>query len=581
MIFGKHINKYYINYAIPFVLGLLTLLMVDLLQVRIPNLLGKLINDFNKSNVDIARLNEFILSVTIIVIVMVLGRALWRLLIMGSSRRIEHDLREQLFKHALKLDQPYYQTHKVGGMMAYFSNDLEAVRMGFGRGMMMLFDSLFLGSVVVVRMISMNWYLTLLTTIPLFFLGITAFFIIRKMRIRFKIRQDAFEGMSDFTQESFSGIQVIKAFVREVKEAFEFKKINDDFYNKHMDFVKSYLWVNIIISTFITLTSVTIISVGAYIAITSDFTTGELTEFYSLFGTLIWPVMALTQFANFRSQALASYKRISEFLDSKSLIIEGHIETCELSGDIRFNNLSFAYPDAPETNVLENISVSIKRGESVGILGRTGSGKSTLVDLLLRIYNVDPGTIILDDNDIMDLKTKCVRHNIAYVPQDNFLYSTTIRDNIGFSEKDMPIDKVEASAKLADVYDNIIDFKEGFETILGERGVTVSGGQKQRISIARAFAKDAPILILDDSVSAVDTNTEEAILNNLKETRKGKTTIVIAHRISTVRKLDKIILLDHGKLMDVGTHDDLIERCTLYKDMVRRQTLEGKVIGDA
>lgn len=581
MIFGKHINRYYIKYAIPFILGLLTLLMVDLLQVRIPNLLGKLINDFNQSNVNIDKLNEFVLSVAIIVIVMVLGRALWRVLIMGSSRRIEHDLREQLFKHALTLDQPYYQTHKVGGMMAYFSNDLEAVRNGFGRGMMMLFDSLFLGSVVVVRMVSMNWYLTLLTTIPLFLLGITAFFIIKKMRMRFKIRQDAFEGMNDYTQESFSGIQVIKAFVREVKEAFEFKKINDDFYDKHMGFVKAFLWVNIVISTFISITSVTIIVVGAYIAITSNFTTGELTEFYSLFGTLIWPVMALTQFANFRSQALASYKRISEFLDSKPLIIEGHLEACELGGDIHFKDLSFAYPDAQAVNVLENITVSIHQGESVGILGRTGSGKSTLVDLLLRIYNVDPGTITLDDYDIMDLKTSCVRNNIAYVPQDNFLYSTTIKDNIGFSEKDMPIEKVEASAKLADVYENIIDFKDGFETVLGERGVTVSGGQKQRISIARAFAKDAPILILDDSVSAVDTNTEEAILNNLKETRKGKTTIVIAHRISTVRKLDKIILLDHGKLMDVGTHDELMERCELYQDMVRRQTLEGKVSGHA
>ena len=254
---------------------------------------------------------------------------------------------------------------------------------------------------------------------------------------------------------------------------------------------------------------------------------------------------------------------------------------CTLSGNITFKNVNFSYPDAPNQPILKDINLEIKQGESVGILGRTGSGKSTFVDLLLRIYNVDNQSIYLDDYDIMQLKTNCVRNNIAYVPQDNFLYSTTIKENIGFASKEVDIESVERAAKLSDVYDNIVNFKDGFDTILGERGITVSGGQKQRISIARALAKDAPILILDDSVSAVDTNTEDQILSNLKDIRKDKTTILIAHRISTVRRLDKIILLDQGRVLDVGSHRELLSRNSVYQDMVNRQALESKVTGNA
>lgn len=581
MIFGKHINKYYLKYSIPLILGVIILLIVDYYQIQIPNLLGILVDDLKIGAVDSEGLKDFVVKFSTIVGVMVVGRVGWRLLVIGTSRRVEFDLREQLYRHSLKLDQPYYQTHKVGAMMAYFSNDLEAVRTSFGRGVLMLFDSLFLGILVVTRMIDMNWRLTLLTTIPLLFLGVTAFFIIKKMRLKYRLRQDAFEHMSDFTQESFSGIQVIKAFVKEITEAVRFKEINDDFYGKHMDFVKTMIWVNIIITIFINLTGMTIIGVGAVIAINGSLSVGQLSEFYALFGTLIWPVMALTQFVNFRSQAQASYKRLSEFLNSQPLLKEGDQVLEDFTGSITFKNLNFSYPDAEDTPVLKNINLEVKAGESVGILGRTGSGKSTFVDLLLRVYNVENQTIFFDNIDIMDLKVKSIRDSVAYVPQDNFLYSTTIKANIGFSEENMPIEQVHEAAKLSDVYDNISEFKDGFDTVLGERGVTVSGGQKQRISIARALAKNAPILILDDSVSAVDTNTEETILNNLKQIRDGKTTIVIAHRISTVRKLDKIVLLDNGFLVDVGTHDELLNRSPLYQDMVERQTLERQVTGNA
>lgn len=693
MIFGKHINRYYKRYGILLLLGVITLLVVDWYQLIIPKMLGELVNNFEEGLVTNTYMSDFVLEFIKIVVIMVIGRFFWRIFVMGTSRQIHYELRGQLFNHALILDQPYYQTHKVGAMMAFFSNDSETVRSAFGRGILMLFDSLFLAVLVVMRMVKMDLKLTLFSTIPLIFLGITGFIIFKKMRIKFRLRQDSFEKMNDFTQESFSGIAIIKGFVKEAKEAMLFEDLNEDFYDKHMDFVKTMIWVNIVITVFINLTVAAILGFGSYLAIVNPagFNSGHLFEFFSLFGTLVWPVMALTQFANLRSQAQASYGRISEFLDAKPLIndeaniishtitnfvileekenlvnvtpkkefekdnykvqfnlyleegysnvkvvledldvsisltpnifnkqlyegyYEGelpstiyykvlaeregvlfideekvrdaklikHVLVDEVKGSIKFNNLSFAYPDAPNQLILKNISVSIKSGESVGILGRTGSGKSTFVDLLLRTYNVKNDSIYLDDNDIMSLKINAVRNNVAYVPQDNFLYSTTIEENIGFSEDRMAFDKIVDAAKLSDVYDNITEFKEGFKTILGERGVTVSGGQKQRISIARALAKEAPILILDDSVSAVDTNTEEAILNNLEKVRKGKTTILIAHRISTVRKLDKIILLDNGEVVDVGNHEELLSRSSLYQDMVRRQTLEKEVAGNA
>ncbi|NLN51165.1 MAG: ABC transporter ATP-binding protein [Acholeplasmataceae bacterium] len=582
MLFGKHVNKYYKKYGVLMLLGVIVLLIVDYISTKIPRKFSEIIDSFESSAMTIEKLNGFLLSFLVLVAIMAVGRMMWRFFLIGTSRGIQHDMRKQLFSHATSLDQPYYQTHKVGAVMAYFSNDLEAIRHSFGRGLLLILDGIFMSTIIIIRMLEMDYKLTLISTIPMFFLGVTAFFIIKKMRLIFRTRQDSFQKMNEFTQESFSGIQVIKAFVREAKEAFLFKERSEDFYNKHMDYVRTMVWVQIVINIFINLTAITIIVFGAYTAITNpaNFSAGNLTEFFSLFGMLIWPVMAITQFANLRSQASASYSRVAEFLDSKSLLVDGETEI-EIKGAISFNNLTFAYPDEPEIEVLKDVSFEIEAGEFVGVLGRTGSGKTTLVDLLLRIYNVDPKMILVDGVDIMELKIKAVRDGIAYVPQDNFLYSTTIKENISFSSKDIKDDEIIKAAQLADIYDNVIEFKEGFETILGERGTTVSGGQKQRISIARALVKEAPVLVFDDSVSAVDTDTEETILTNLKKTRKGKTTIIIAHRISTVRNLDKIVLLDKGKLSAVGSHQELMKTSELYRDLVKRQTLESVVSGDA
>ncbi len=581
MIFGKHINKYYLKYAIPFLLGIISLLYVDYVQIEIPRIFAGIIDKLRESTLTNPILNELVIRLVWIVLIMVVGRVLWRVFVFGSARFIEHDLRMSMFLHAEALGVDFYKEHKVGGLMTHFINDLEAIRQAFGPGILMLFDSLFLGTIVIIRMTQLSGEMTLIAVIPLSLMGVVAMFIIKKMRMKYKLRQDSFEHMSDFTQESFSGINVIRAFVKEVKEAVFFAEKNDDFYKKHVDFVKTMILINIVITVFINLTILTIIAYGAWIAITSDFTPGQLTEYFTLFTTLIWPVMALSQFASIRSQGVASYKRIQTFMDAKVTVKDAGntLPNQKLEGRITFKNLDFSFPDDPNGKILSDISVSIEKGEMVGVLGRTGSGKSTFVDLLLRLHNVKPGTLYLDDFDIMNLAIHNVRDQIAYVPQDNFLFSDTILNNIGFSEPSMTEDKASHYAKLADVHDNIVDFTYGYQTEIGERGVTLSGGQKQRISIARALAKDAPILILDDSVSAVDTKTEESIIKHLEEIRQGKTTIVIAHRISTIKKMDKIILLDQGHLLDVGSHSELLSRNTLYQEMVRKQELEHMVEG--
>jgi len=535
------------------------------------------------------RLNDIVLMVVVIILIVGAGRVLWRLAIFGTSRKIEYGLRNDMFSHATKLGQDYYSHQKVGGLMTYFINDLSAVRMALGPGLMMLVDSLFLGGFAITRMYNLNKEITYIILIPILALIVGMIIINRSMRNQFRVRQEKFRDLSDFTQESFSGLSVIKAYVREAYEIATFKKRSNELYDTNIKFFKRSLWVQMITSIAINLVIVVIIGVGSYAVVRTvnmaqdqRFTVGALTEYIALFGTLTWPTMALARFLSLFSRAQASAQRIEEFLDTKPTVYDSEdlIVVDELKPAIKVENLSFSYPDEPEEIVLDNISFEIKAGEMVGILGKTGAGKTTLVDLLLRVYNVEENKIFLDKYDIMKLPLKQVRNTIGYVPQDNFLFSDTIKKNIAFSRDNMKDDEIIDSAKFADIYENVIEFKEGFQTVLGERGVTVSGGQKQRISIARALAKNPDILILDDSVSAVDTKTEETIINNLYKLRRGKTTILIAHRISTVKDLDKIIILDEGKIIDIGSHKELLERSPFYQDIVRRQTLEEKVKGD-
>lgn len=585
MIFGKHINRYYLRYAPLLLLGLAALVMVDILQLEIPELYQMVINGVNQGYVSVEGVSlpfdmDFLLDricmpMVKIILCMVFGRFLWRVCFFGAGVRVESDLRDRMFDHAKDLSREYYQVNKVGDLMSLFTNDLDAIQESFGWGILMFFDALMLSIMAILKMWRMNAMMTVLSLIPMALLLGAATIVGQRMERKWDYRQECFSRLSDFSQESFSGIAVVKAFVKETKELMAFKDLNRENEKANIDYTRTAVLMRIMVSLFVESVVCVILGYGGYLVYRGTFNAGQLMEFIGYFSAIVWPVMAVSELVDIASRGKASLKRVSELLDAPQNVEDrpGAEELREVRGDIEFRNLSFRYPDG-EFDALENISFTIRAGENVGLVGKTGCGKTTLVDLILRTYNVPDGTLFIDGRDVNDLTIRSVRAGCAYVPQDNFLFSDTIENNICFGAPRKDREAVMNAAKLADVHSNIAEFGRGYETVLGERGVTVSGGQKQRISIARALMKDAPILILDDSVSAVDTKTEETILRNLRATRAGKTTILIAHRISTIAGMDKILFLDGGRLVAVGSHEELMETCSAYRKMVELQRLE-------
>ncbi|MCM1553047.1 MAG: ABC transporter ATP-binding protein/permease, partial [Butyrivibrio sp.] len=392
------------------------------------------------------------------------------------------------------------------------------------------------------------------------------------------IRQQAFSDLSDFSQENFSGIAVVKAFVKELLELKEFRRLNVENEDANVEYTRISTLLNILITLLVESVICVILGYGGYLVYQGSFNAGQLVEYIVYFTSIVWPVMAIAMLIEKTSRGKASLNRVSELLDAE-ITVKDRENVTELSGirgEIEFRHLSFRYPDG-EFDALRDVSFTIRAGECVGVVGKTGSGKTILVDLILRTYNVPDGTLFIDGHDVNTVSIHSVREGCSYVPQDNFLFSDTIANNISFAVDDADDALVERAARLSDVHEDIADFSRGYRTILGERGVTVSGGQKQRISIARALLKDAPILILDDSVSAVDTRTERVILDNLRREREDKTTILIAHRISTVERMDKIVYIEDGQVMAVGSHEELCERCEDYRRMVELQRLEDEV----
>ena len=509
------------------------------------------------------------------ILAMVCGRFLWRVCIFGAAIKVEADIRESMFDHAKDLSRQYYQVNKVGNLMSLFTNDLDTVQECFGGGFLMTLDALFLGVMAFIKMWNMDILLTCLSMIPMIFLMCAATIIGRYMMKKWDTRQAAFSSLSDFSQESFSGIAVIKAFVKEGKELMAFKKLNRENEVANIDYTRSAVLLRIVVTLFVETVICVILGYGGYLVHEGRFNAGQLVEFIGYFNAIIWPIMAVSELIDMSSRGKASLKRIGELLDAHQ-DVQDRADVKDMPavrGDIEFRNLTFRYPDG-EFDALRNVSFTIKAGENVGLVGKTGTGKTTLVDLILRTYNVPDNTVFVDGHDVNTVPIRQVRDACAYVPQDNFLFSDTIAKNIAFGVDKWDETTVAGAADLADVADNIREFSEGYDTVLGERGVTVSGGQKQRISIARALLRDAPILILDDSVSAVDTKTEKRILENLRRTRHGKTTILIAHRISTIERMDKILFLDDGALAAVGSHQELYDTCPAYRTMVDLQKLE-------
>lgn len=593
MLFGKYINKYYLKYSWLFLIGLIGLVAVDVFQLYIPEYLGKLVDMFDGGAIDKAALKEIILGVMVVAIVMFFGRIMWRLSIFNASQRIEAGLRHTMFLKSERLSQRYYHENKVGTVMAWFTTDLETIEEFFGWGSVMLVDALFLSVLALYKMFSLDWALSCLLLIPLALIVVWGMLVEKFMALKWEQRQNEFDKLYDFSQESFTGIRVIKAFVKETQQLHAFAKIAKRNKDANIELVKVSVIFDAIIEIIIAAIMALILGLGGYFVyryVTGtpvfvfghevDMTAGGLITFVGYFDTLVWPMVALGQVVTMRSRSKASLKRITNFLDQDEEIrnVENAYVLENVKGEIKFDNFSFAYPSC-EANVLKNITFTVNPGESVGIVGKIGSGKTTLVNTLLHLYNVEKGKVFIDGHDIMDCNIESLRNAIGYVPQDNFLFSDKVKNNIAFSCDELDMDKVYDAAKFADVHSNIEEFTEGYETISGERGVTLSGGQKQRISIARAYIKDAPIMILDDSVSAVDVKTEETILANIQSERQGKTTIVIASRVSTVSHLDKILVLDKGEVEAYDTPQRLEEISPTYKKMVYLQKLEREVEG--
>lgn len=588
MIFGKHINKYYLKYLWMLLIGLVALVAVDYFQLLIPEYLRTVLNGINTGEVIIdgqttpftmeTLLTHVCFPLLIVVAIIVIGRFAWRMCFLGSAVKVESEMRSEMFDRARFLSPHFYRENKVGTLMALFTNDLETIQESFGWGVMMFFDAVFLGSLAIVKMWRMNHILTLYCMLPMIFLLVVSAIVGHFEMKKWDKRQMEFSKLTDSAQESFSGLAVIKAFVRELKQLLTFGKICKENEQVNVEYTRIRSVLEIFITLFVQSVMCIILGYGGYVVWHGGFNSGQLIEFIGYFDAVIWPIMAVSQLIDMRARGKASLKRISNLLDTQPEITDSPdvLPIDKIEGEIEFKNLSFRYPDG-ESDELKDISLHIAKGEHVGIIGRTGAGKTTLVNLIMRAFNAPRGTLFIDGNDICRIPLKTLRNGIAYVPQDNFLFSDTVKNNIAFSveeENEVSLEKVRRAAACALVASDVEEFSDRYETKLGERGVTVSGGQKQRISIARALMKDAPILILDDSLSAVDTDTEKSILDNLAQVRKDKTTLLIAHRVSAVERMDKIIFLENGSIKAAGTHSQLMESSREYARLVALQQLE-------
>ena len=597
MLFGKYINKYYLKYWYFFLIGIAALIAVDYVQLFQPEYLGKIVDHLSSGGpIDKGFITDICLKLLLIAGVMFAGRMAWRYTLFNASQRIESGLRREMFMKSERLSQNYYHETKVGSIMSWFTTDLETIEEFCGFGTVQLVDAGFLGILVIIKMVRLDWVLSLFALIPMILIVVWGALVEKIMANKWEERQKEFDRLYDFTQENFTGIRVIKAFVKETSEIHEFAKVARKNRDANNSYVRLNVLFDIIIEIIITAIMAFILGFGSWfvysfatgtpivifghsIAISA----GELVTFIGYFDTLIWPMIAMGSIITMYSRAHTSLGRINAFLDSEEDVIdtENAVDIGRINGDIEFRSCTFEYPSKKGLKMLDDVSFHIRAGETVGVVGRIGTGKSTMLSILMRLYNVDRGTVFIDGHDIMDCTIKSVRDNIALVSQDNFLFSDTVGNNIAFSKDGATDEEVRAAAVFADVDDNITAFKDGYETVMGERGVTLSGGQKQRVAIARAYLKDAPILLLDDSVSAVDVKTEETILRNIREKRAGKTTVVIASRVSTVSGFDRILVLTEGKVEAFDTPENLMKISPTYQKMVYLQELEREVKGGA
>ena len=593
MLFGKYVNKYYKKYWFFFLIGIVALIVVDVAQTFIPRFLGQIVDNGKILIEDTSSLGGVIGGVLLCAAIMFVGRAVWRLAIFRASTGIAAGVRQEMFEKAEKLSASYYHETKVGNIMNWFTSDIEEISDFFGWGTVMLVDAFFLSGTVIISMIRLNPWMTLLAAMPILLIIVWGTLVDKYMSRLWEGRQKEYDRLYDFAQENFTGIRVIKSFVKQNKEILAFSKIARKNQQVNVSFARFNVFFDVTIEIILVLEMAFLLGFGGYyvyLAATGNpgelfgqtiyLTTGELIEFVGYVDLIIWPMIALGQIVSMRSRAKGSLKRISAFLDTPLDVVnpENGVKLENVSGKIEFRHFSFNYPGNPNPS-LTDVNLVIEPGSHVGVVGKVGSGKTTLVNSLFRLYNIAENSIYVDDVDIMTCDIPSLRDAVSYGPQDNFLFSDEVEGNIAFATASRDHEQAVEAAKFADVHENIVNFPKGYQTVSGERGVTLSGGQKQRISIARAFYKHAPIMVLDDCVSAVDVKTEETILNNIKNERHGLTTILIASRVSSVKTMDKIIVLDEGKVAAYGSHEELMKTSPLYNRMVYLQELEKEVEG--
>ncbi len=576
----KLIFDYLRRYWLRYLLGMVALFIVDRVNAAVPLLSGELIDGLNTraaTGFGMPEIWSIVLRLLGMGAVIALGRFGWRYFLFGSARLVERDLRLDMFAHLETLSMRYYNEHKTGDLMAHFTNDLMSVRRLLGMTVITIFDASVMLVLVLWNMIEhVDARLTLIAVSPMIVIVIGNVFFGKHMHRRFLQKQEACSELTDQVQESISGIRVIKAFVQEMAQLKAFAKVNAKNREKNLRVVRLVAIAIPILELIIGLSLLMTLLYGGRLAIYGDITPGQFVAFNSYVGMLVWPMIAVGEAVSSVSQGMASLKRIRTILDEQPDIRdEGDPAVTALKGTIDLNRLSFTYPGAEDRPALTDITVHVNAGETLAVIGRTGSGKTTLASLLTRLWDTErPNMLMIDGRPVREIPLSVLRRDIAYVPQDSFLFSDTVEHNIAFACENAAHEDVVRAAQAAQVHENILEFPEGYDTVVGERGVTVSGGQKQRISIARALMKDAPILLLDDALSAVDTDTEEQILSRLRELRQGRTTVIIAHRISTIQHADHVLVLDDGRCAEYGTHAELLALGGIYRSIYDKQQLE-------
>ena len=571
--YARHfIGKYKWNYLI----GILILIFIDIKQTDVPIIVGDSINAIDARNLPAGFISGQVLRLAIIAAIVFVGRIAWRWFIFGSARKIERDMRDDLYSHLQTLSAGFFQDHKAGEIMAYMTSDIEAVRMVFAVTVMMGMDTLAIGVSTLYKMVTrIDPVLSVVAFIPMILVAVTTTILGGELHRRFTKRQEAFSDLSDYVQEKLGGMKVIKAFVQEGRERRVFDAVNQETQTANIRLAQMEAFMFPFMRMVAGISMALAVGYGGYIAIMGRIDVGQFSSFIMFLNNLIWPMAAIGRIINILTRGSASIERLETVLNAQADICDGPQAVSQgiPQGSVEARDLTFAYPGADKP-ALEHVSFRLEKGQTLGVVGRTGSGKTTLVNLMMRIFDPGEGMLYIGGREIHTIPLKDLRQACGYVPQDNFLFSDTISANIAFGDRSKTQAQIEEAAKAACVHDNIVDFAEGYDTLVGERGVSLSGGQKQRIAIARALILDPEILILDDSVSAVDTDTEEKILRHLRETRQGKTNIIIAHRISTLQDADQIIVIDEGHIAESGTHQELLDKNGIYADMYNRQLLE-------